>query len=143
MGFRLAAALAVVVMLGGAPVAQALARAKREPYTALQRQVSSRQVRQATVSPNTRTVKVRLRSGVKYVARYPAGVDPTASLRAHGAHVRVAVHKARAKAAHHVRARYIALGVLVVFGLVGGAIYFLRRRRSTPGPDVDASPPVA
>jgi hypothetical protein len=141
-GLRLAAVLAVVLMLGQLPAAQAAPRAKREPYPALQRQISSGEVRQATVSPKTRSVKVRLRSGVKYVAKYPAGADPTASLRAHGAHVRVAAHKAKAKASGHVRFRYIALAVAAALALAGAAAYFLRRRRSA-GPRVDAGPPVA
>jgi hypothetical protein len=125
-------AVALVLALGTGATANAATKAHhrviRESYSALQSQISSRLVRQATVTPKTRTVKVRLRTGVKYLARYPKGADPTAALRAHGAHVRV--H--RTSGGSTVRIRYIVLGVLVLIAVVGGAIYLVRRRR--PGP---------
>jgi hypothetical protein len=97
-------------------------------------------VRQATVSTKTHMVKVRLKNGVKYAAKYPAGADPTASLRAHGAHVRVAAHKA--KASSHIRTRYIVLGAAVLLLLAGGLCYLVWRRRSASGPAVDAGEPA-
>ena len=117
--------LALTIAVPADAAAKARHRVLRETYSALQSQISARQVRQATVTPKTHTVKVRLRTGVKYQVTYPAGSDPTAALRAHGAHVRV--HKTSGGST--VRIRYIVLGVLAVIAVVGGAVYFVRRRR--------------
>ena len=119
------ALLVLVLVLTGVTAASAATKSKREPYTALQAQISSGKVQQASVVTKTRTVRVKLRNGLKYTAKYPKGADPTASLKAHGAHVRVK----KAKAASHVRVRYIVLGVVALLALAGAAFYFVRRRR--------------
>jgi hypothetical protein len=134
--------VAIVLTLWAVPLAQAAPRAKHESYPALGRQISSGQVRQATVIPKSRTVRVRLRSGLKYVATYPAGADPTASLRAHGARVRVAAHKVKAKSSGHVRSRYIVLAIVAALALAGGGAYILWRRRKGSGPSADRVPPA-
>jgi LPXTG-motif cell wall-anchored protein len=121
-----------VLILAGVTTASAAPRSTHEPYTALQAQIAAGKVQQASVVAKTRIVRVKLKNGAKYVARYPKGADPTAALKAHGAHVRVKKVKA---ASSHVRVRYIVLGVLAGLALVGGAFfYYFRRRRPTSPP---------
>ena len=123
------ALLVLILVLTGVTAASAATKSKREPYTALQAQIASGKVTQASVVTRTRIVRVKLKDGTKYVARYPKGADPTAALKSHGAHVRVK----KVKASSHVRVRYIVLAVVALIALAGAAFYFVRRRRpSTP-----------
>ncbi|MEA2399162.1 MAG: hypothetical protein QOK25_2718 [Thermoleophilaceae bacterium] len=120
------ALLAFVLVLAGVTAASAAPLSTHETYAALQAQISAGKVQQASVVTKTRIVRVKLKNGAKYVARYPAGADPTPALKAHHVHVRVKKVK---KASSHVRVRYIVLGVLAGLALVGGAFYYYFRRR--------------
>ena len=126
------AAVPVLLALSLAASAKAAQHAKTESYSALQGQISSRQVKAATVVPKTHTANVKLRTGVKYRVTYPAGTDLAASLRAHGAHVRV---KKAPTAGSHIRLRYVVLAVVAALAIAGGVAYLVRRRRPVePGP---------
>jgi ATP-dependent Zn protease len=128
---RLVAAAVALLVLAGAATAQGAAKVKHESFSALQAQIAAGQVKQATVSKKKHVVTVKLKDGSKYKASYPAAADPTASLRAHGAHVRVKA----APASSHVRLRYIVLAVVAALAIAGGVAYLVRRRRTTgPGP---------
>jgi ATP-dependent Zn protease len=124
----LLAAAAAVLLLGGAAPSEAAVKAKHESFSALQAQISSGQVKQATISKKKHTVSVKLKNGAKYKATYPAASDPTATLRAHGARVRVKA----APASSHLRLRYIVLAVAAALALAGGVAYLVRRSRSSP-----------
>ena len=133
----LAAALFVVAALA-APAAAAT-HAKQESYADFQSQLSSGQVKAATVVPKKHTANVKLRNGVKYRVTYPPTADPVAALRAHGAHVRVK----KTASSSHVRLRYIVLAVVAALALAGGVAYLVRRRRpATPGPAAGPTPPA-
>ena len=132
----LAAALFVVAALA-APAAATTA--KQESYADFQSQLSSGQVKAATVVPKKHTANVKLRNGVKYRVTYPPTADPVAALRAHGAHVRVK----KTASSSHVRLRYIVLAVVAALALAGGVAYLVRRRRpATPGPAAGPTPPA-
>ena len=129
---RLPAVAALVLAMALTASAQAATHAKTEPYSALVGQISSGQVKAATVVSKKHTANVKLRNGVKYRVTYPASTDLVASLRAHGAHVRV---KKTPATGSHIRLRYIVLAVVAALAIAGGVAYLVRRRRPPePGP---------
>ena len=131
----LAAALAV------AQSAEA-AKAPTESFSALQKQIAAGQVLTAGVSPSKHVVRVKLKNGRKFVATFPASQEPSlvASLRAKGAKVHVTSKK---KGSGHLRLRYIALIVLGVLALGGGAAYLVQRRRAAERGEPPATPDVS
>src|SRR5438105_7514834 len=131
------AAVLVAATLLAAP-AGAASHAKSESYAAFRSQLSSGQVKAATVVPKKHTANVKLRNGVKYRVTYPASTDVAASLRAHGAHVRV---KKTAAAGSHIRLRYIVLAVVAALAIAGGVASLVRRRRPpAAGPAAGPTP---
>src|SRR5437763_15586258 len=134
-----APAAALVVVASLAPPAGAAAHARQESDSDFQSQVSSGQVKAATVVPKKHSANVKLRNGVKYRVTYPPTADPVAALRAHGAHVRVK----KTASSSHVRLRYIVLAVVAALALAGSVAYLVRRRRpAAPGPAAGPTPPA-
>ena len=132
-----APAAALVVVASLAPPAGAAAHARQESYSDFQSQVSSGQVKAATVVPKKHSANVKLRDGVKYRVTYPANADPVAALRAHGAHVRVK----KTASGSHVRLRYIVVAVVAALAIAGGVAYLVRRRRPpAAGPAAGPTP---
>jgi ATP-dependent Zn protease len=134
--------IVVAAVLGVAVAAAATAEAAKTPlesYPALQKQIAGGQVQTATVSPSKHTVKVKLKTGRKFAATYPASQQAAlvASVKSKGGKVHVDRKK---KKSSHFRLRYIVLIVLAVLVVGGGAAYLVQRRRaaSSPGP-----PPAA
>ena len=130
------AAVLVAATLLAAP-AGAASHAKSESYAAFRSQLSSGQVKAATVVPKKHSANVKLRDGVKYRVTYPANADPVAALRAHGAHVRVK----KTASGSHVRLRYIVVAVVAALAIAGGVAYLVRRRRPrAAGPAAGPTP---
>ena len=122
----LVAALAATTSVLAAP------KPTNESYTALQKQVAAAKIKKATVSPQKHTVKVKLANGKTYAATFTATQQAAlvSALKARGAKVHV---DKKAKKSGRIRLRYIALIVIAVLAILGGAYYLIRRRRG-PGP---------
>ena len=123
----------LLVLLVATATASAAPKPTSESYAALQKQVAAGKVKKATVSPRKHTVKVKLANARTYAATFTAAQQTAlvSSLKAKGAKVHVDKPK---KKSSHFRYRYVALIVIAVLALLGGAYYLLRRRRNTgPG----------
>src|SRR5437764_7230594 len=118
------AAVLVAATLLAAP-AGAASHAKSESYAAFRSQLSSGQVKAATVVPKEHTMNVKLRNGMKYRITYPSSANPVTALRAQHVHVRVK----KTSSSSHVRLRYIVLAVVAALAIAGGVAYLVRRRR--------------
>jgi ATP-dependent Zn protease len=109
------------------------AKPKRESYSTFLSQLSRGQVKAAVLVPKKRTLRARLRTGARYVVRYPAKDDRLLVKRLHQQHVHVSFKKPHKKHRAHIRRRYIALGILAVAVGVALVAWYLRRRRPGPG----------
>jgi ATP-dependent Zn protease len=127
----------VVIALGGflaasAGYGAATPKPKRESYSAFLVQVSRGQVKTAVLVPKKRTLRAKLRTGLRYVVRYPAKDDQLLVKRLHQKQVHVSFKKPHRKHRAHIRRRYIALGILAVAVGVALVAWYLRRRRPAP-----------
>jgi ATP-dependent Zn protease len=118
----------LLVLLVATATATAAPKPTSESYAALQKQVAAGKVKKATVSPRKHTVKVKLANGTTYAATFTATQQAAlvSALKAKGAKVHVDKPK---KKSSHFRYRYIALIVIAVLAILGGAYWLIRRRR--------------
>lgn len=130
------ALLACVVGLALSPGALAAPTYQKESEAEFQQQLSSGQIREATINKRIRTVRITLTDGSRKLARYPPKQEPRvrSELKAKGVTVTVlTVAQAKAevaKAPRHHKLRYIAAAVLgAVIIIVGGVLLYNRRRR--------------
>ncbi len=132
--------LACVFALGGLGGAAALAAETPAGYTqeseaAFAKQVAKREVASVTINKRLRQMKVTLKDGTRYLARYPKkqSAQTAAHLEAKSVSVTVLSQKEAEKEAgpkktHH-KIRYIVGGVvIVVIVLIGGFLLYRRRR---------------
>ena len=109
------------------------AKPKRESYSTFLSQLSGGQLKTAVLVPKKRTLRAKLRTGARYVVRYPAKDDRLLVKRLHQQHVHVSFKKPHKKHRAHIRRRYIALGILAVLVGIALALWYFGRRRSAPG----------
>ena len=123
--------IVLVAAMAASSAALAAPKPTQEQYAALQKQVATGKVKKATVSPQKHTVKVKLANGRTYEATFTATQQAAlvSSLKAN--HAKVHVDRKAKKKAGHLRYRYVALIVLAVLAILGGAYYLVRRRRNT------------
>jgi len=129
-----AACLACLLALVGATAAAATVTFQKESTQAYEKQLSSGQIKEATINKKVRSVHLTLKNGSHVLVKYAAHEEPkyAAALGAKGVPVTIlqptAAAKEVAKPVHH-KLRYIAGGVLIVVILVVGGVLLLDRRR--------------
>jgi ATP-dependent Zn protease len=128
---RLLSLCAILGVLTMASVgsADAAARPKPESYPALLTQVSHGEVRTAVLVPRTKVVRVRLKNGRRYRAKYTPVEKQRLLAALHAKHVHVAFAKPKKHQTNRIRRRYIALAVVVLGLLMATGWAFTRRRR--------------
>lgn len=133
----LAAGIVLCGLFGGLALAASGATIDyvQESEADFAKQLAKREVASVTINKRLRTMRVTLKDGSHYVARYPKQREPAtaARLKANGVSVTV-LSKAQAeksagpKKSHH-RIRYVVGGVLIVaIVLVGGVLLYRRSR---------------
>ena len=124
----LALGLAALV---AAPAAHAAPKLRPEGYPAFRKQLARGQVRGATIYTRARTIHVSLGLKREYTVRYPAADRAALITKLRSSHVlfhvkTIAVHK---KKSGGIRKRWIAVGAVVLVGLIAGVLMLARRRR--------------
>jgi hypothetical protein len=131
----MAALCLVLAVLGAvASVSTAAVHYESESLTAYEQQLSSGQIKAATINRRLRTLRLTLRDGRHVLARYPPHSEPgvVAALKAKGVPVKLltptqALKEAKKPVKHKLR--YIAAGILVAALLVVGVVLLVNRRR--------------
>ncbi len=108
---------------------------KPESYAEYKAQLAAGQIESVTINKRLRSLRITLKDGRTYLAKYAPKERRQAEAALRAAHVKVAILSAAAakqaeknRPVHH-KIRYIAGGVLLVVLIVVGAVLLIRHRR--------------
>jgi hypothetical protein len=134
-GLALAVSLALGPLAAGAN-AEAPITYRHETEAEFDQQIAAKKIKTAVINKSLRTVRVTLDDGTHVLGKYPKHQVPQtiARLKAAGATVSVLSKKEGERQAakgkkHKHKIRYIVGGALIVLIVIGGAVWFIRRRR--------------
>ena len=121
----------LVAAIAASTTALAAPKPTNESYAALKKQIAAKKIQKATVSPQKHTVKVKLANGKTYAATFTATQQAALVSALKAENAKVHVDKKAKKKAGHIRYRYVALIVIAVLAILGGAYWLVRRRRNS------------
>lgn len=127
----------LALMIAGAGAANAVGYQK-ETFQAYEEQLSSGQIKEATINKRLRSIRVTLKDGSHVLAKYKPHEEGHVRDQLKAKHVKVTVlsttqgtaQASEAKKHVHHKLRYIAGGIVIaVIVIVGGVVLYNRRRR--------------
>jgi hypothetical protein len=135
-------ALAFALAATAVPAAADVHYVKEDEH-AYQQQLAAGQIASATINKRIRTIRLTLKDGSRFLARYPAHEEPRVAAELKAKHVAVSVLKPseakseekKSSKAHKilgVRRLYAAIGggVILIVVVVGGLLLIDRRRKT-------------
>jgi ATP-dependent Zn protease len=139
LALRIAAGAVVCLTLVFSPVALAAEEASihytEESLAQYEQQLNSGQVKSVTINKRLRSLRVTLKDGSYFKARYKAKGEPEQTAKLQAKHVPFniltpteAEAEAKKVQVHH-KLRYIAGGALLVLIVLVGGVLYMRRRR--------------